>query len=168
MFSGALKWLDVLLSGALWTNNNNIDSLLMSIWLYAFGFVLPPWYDCTSWLGVKHQVTYLLVLFLMRTETYSSSINLSWGDPLRLAGRWNKLLLLLLLDQYWIKFVMYSPCILCDFYLFSNKVAFLFNYLPVHLHTVSIYLLVFYMCTFYFRCIDLFLYSYQFIFSLSL
>ena len=41
---------------ALFTANNICHDYCTFYW---------PWYNCTGWLGVKHQVTYLLVLFVV-------------------------------------------------------------------------------------------------------
>ena len=42
----------------------------------AHSFLLPwwlPWYNCTGWLGVKHQLTYLLFLGVLCSLTWASA-----------------------------------------------------------------------------------------------
>ena len=41
-----------------------IDAI--SILVFLFSFVDSPWYNRNGWLGVKHQVTYLLIHLILR------------------------------------------------------------------------------------------------------
>ena len=107
--------------------------LYISLWSYIFCFLIAlliifsPWFDRTGWLGVKHQVTYLLIMLLC----------LNFAFIIRF-------LLLFLLSFFFFSSLIVSlpilrslcklPKIYCIlFYIFDPTPSFCPNY-PFHFH----------------------------------